>query len=190
MASAFFITEEYLKDNSPASVRSSMDEIYPFAKTAEEVYIQIAIGTRLFDRLVESLQASPKNTTANEIVLLKKIRSCLVWYTIYDALPFLADKVRNIGVVKQISETTTPSDESSVKGLRKECKNKGDFYLQMLQRYLCENSDLFPEYQCSGWNCSELMPNTNISNTSDLAIEKNYEDEIQTYYARKYFNGR
>ncbi len=188
MARAFFISEQYLKDNSPLSGNAEMAEIYPFAKTAEETYVQIAIGTNLFERLIESLTASPQDTTPDEKVLIKKIRSCLVWYTCYDAIPFLSDKIRNIGIVKQGGNNLENSDEASINRLLKKCKDKGDFYLQILQAYLCENSSLFPEYNCNG--CAEISPNTSVSNTSALAIEKNYEDEIQTKFARKYFNGR
>lgn len=190
MARAFFISEKYLKDNSPIPGNQDMDEIYPFAKSAEETYIQEAIGTRLYERLISSLTASPQNTTANEKILMKKIRDVLVWYTVYDAIPFLSIKLRNIGPVKQGGENLTPAEDDPLKRLEKKCKDKGDFYLQMLQKYLCQNGHLFEEYRCSGWGCSELMPNTRVSNTSGLAIEDRYEDKIDTYYARKYFNGR
>lgn len=188
---AFFISEKYLKDNSPLSGNIDIQELYPFAKTAEEIYIQEAIGTRLFDRLAASLEASPKNTTSDEVTLLKKIRSCLVWYTCYDALPFIATKIRNIGVVKQEGPDIKSAEDNSVINLAKKCKDKGDHYLRMLQMYLCENSSLFPEYSCSGWNCSELMPNPNVSTSSDLAFDRNdNSEEIDTKFARKYFNGR
>jgi hypothetical protein len=52
MANAFFISETYLKDNTPLSRNIDMVELYPFAKTAEEVYIQEAIGTNLYDDLI------------------------------------------------------------------------------------------------------------------------------------------
>jgi hypothetical protein len=184
---AFFISERYLKDNYPLSENIDMKEVYPFAKSAEDVYIQEAIGTQLFDRLVESLTASPKNTTANETILLKKIRSCLGWYTCYDALPFLAIKIRNIGIVKQTGDNLASAERDDITYLRKACKDKADHYMTMLQKYLCENSDLFEEYCCANWNCSQLMPNTSVSNSSDLAIDKGDRD-IQTEFVRKWLN--
>lgn len=186
---AFFISDIYLKDNSPLSGNVDIKEIYPFAKTAEEIYIQNAIGTRLFDRLVVSLTATPKTTTANETILLKKIRAALVWFTCYDALPFLSIKIRNIGVVKQTGDNLESAGREDVSYLRKSCKDKADFYLILLQKYLCENSGLFTEYRCSGWNCSELIPNTNVSNSCDLAIDRS-DSDIDTAFARKWLNGQ
>ena len=103
MANAFFISETYLKDNSPLNRNIDMDELYPFAKTAEEIYIQEAIGTALYDDLIAKIIAN--TLSANEIELCKKIRSALVWWTVYDAIPFMATKIRNIGIVEQNGET-------------------------------------------------------------------------------------
>jgi len=55
---AFFISETYLKDNSPLSRNIDMVELYPFAKTAEEIYIQEAIGTALYDDLIAKIIAN------------------------------------------------------------------------------------------------------------------------------------
>jgi hypothetical protein len=188
MATAHFISKTYLVEHSPLSGNIDIKEIYPFARTAEEIYIQEAIGTKLFDRLIESLNASPKNTTANETILLKKIRSALLWFTCYDALPFLDIKVRAVGIVRQGGDNLQSVNREDISYLRKECKNKADFYLTMVQKYLCENSSLFSEYRGGNWGCSELFPNTNVSNSSDLAIDKNDGDDIDTDFARKWLN--
>lgn len=190
MATAHFISETYLKNNSPLSGNIEIGEVYPFARTAEEIYIQETIGTKLFNRLVESLNASPKDTTDNEVTLLKKIRSALVWYTCYDALPFLDIKVRNIGIVRQTGDNITSVTREDISYLRKECKNKGDFYLNMVQKYLCENGSLFEQYRGGTWNCSELFPNMSGSNSSDVAIDRNdNQNDINTDFVRKWLNG-
>lgn len=180
---AFFISETYLKDNSPLSRNIDMVELYPFAKTAEEIYIQEAIGTALYDDLIAKIIAN--TLSANETILCKKIRSALVWLVIYDAIPFISSKIRNIGVVKQNGENLETSDRSDVSYLRKEAKNKADFYMKLLQGYLCENSDLFTEYCCANWDCSKLFPNTNTSSSCDLSFDRTQEVDIK--FLRRYF---
>nr|WP_298660949.1 DUF6712 family protein [uncultured Flavobacterium sp.] len=184
MATAFFISEKYLKDNSPLSGNIDINEVYPFAKSAEETYIQEAIGTSLFNKLIDTLNASPQNPNSDERTLMKKIRSCLVWYTCYDAIPFLATKIRNIGVVKQEGNDLKSASEAEVKDLINKCWGKGEFYKKLLQLYLCDNSSKFPEYNCS--NCSELYPNPYVNNTSDLAIDRNDKDNRNADYYRKW----
>ncbi len=182
MANAFFISETYLKDNSPLNRNIDMDELYPFAKTAEEIYIQEAIGTALYDDLIAKIIAN--TLSANEIELCKKIRSALVWWTVYDAIPFMATKIRNIGIVEQNGENLSNADVSIQARLEDRVRKKALFYMDMLQRYLCENQSLFTEYCCANWNCSQLLPNSNTSNSCDLAFDKN---QVDVKFLRRYF---
>lgn len=186
---AFFISETYLKDNSPLSGNVDIQEIYPYARTAENIYIQEAIGTSLYDDLVAKVIASkaspPVAISANDITLIKKIRDAVLWYTVYDALPFLAIKLRNIGVVKQTGEGHESAARDDVSYLRKECKNKGDFYLKRVQDYLCENEDLYPAYDQG--EDDDLDPNTNSpTGNCDIAFDKNSDDDIDTDFVRKW----
>lgn len=186
MAQAYFINQKYLKDNSPLAANVDIKEIYPFARSVEEVYIQEAIGTQLYNRLVDSLNASPPDTTADETTLLRKIRDCVLWYTCFESLPFLAIKLRNIGVVKQTDANLESASREDVSYLRNLCKGKAEFYMKCLQKYLCENSELFAEYRCNGWNCSDILPTTNVSSSCDLAFDD--EDNIDLKWARKWLS--
>jgi hypothetical protein len=168
---AFFIDETYLKDNSPLSGNVDIAEIYPYAKVCEEIYIQEAIGTSLFNDLAakiildEDLSGYP-----NELILVKKIREAVLWYTVYKALPFISIKVRNIGLVKQTGENLTSADSQDVKDLRHECKINGDFFLKRVQDYLCDFGDLFSAYTCGVDD--ELPPNTDSPTPScDIAFD-------------------
>ena len=189
MASAFFISETYLKDNSPLSGNVDIKELYPFAKTAEDIYIQEAIGTCLYDHLISTLTASPPNYNSDEMELMKKIRAALVWFTCYDALPFIGTKIRNIGVVQQTGENLSSASDLKEAALRKEIKNKADFYLKRLQDYLCANSTLFPQYNCSCSSCANIQPNVNVSNSCDLAFDNDLtNNDINTRFIRKWLN--
>ena len=178
---AFFITDTYLKENSPMSGNVDINELYPYAKTAEDIYIQDAIGTSLYDDLKAKIIAN--TLSANEIILCKKIREAVLWYTVYDALPFLAIKLRNIGVVKQTGEGHESATREDISYLRKECKNKGDFFLERLQKYLCEFGDLFSEYD-NGVD-DDLDPNTDSPTPScDIAFESDITNEYREYYRK------
>lgn len=189
MANAYFISETYLKDNSPLNNAVDMSEIYPFARTAEEIWIQEAIGTCLYDDLIDKVIASkaspPTAISTDDKNLIKKIRKALVWLTIYEALPFISTKIRNIGVVQQNGTNLENADSQTVKDLRKEIKGKADFYMEELQRFLCKNSSLYPEYYCDNWDCTKLFPNTNVSRSLGLSIEK-YES-IDTKILKRWF---
>jgi hypothetical protein len=185
MAYAYFISERYLKDNSPMGDNVDIKDIYPYAKSAEDIYIQEAIGTPLFERLIAGLTASPQNITPNETVLLKLIRSAIVYWTCYDALPFMWMKLRNIGLVKQSGDNLETVSEQEMAYIRKELKNKADFYMKRLQDYLCENSTLFSEYG-GNYSWSDLYPNPDTSSSCDIAFPKepNKYDKIKRFIPR------
>lgn len=183
-ARAFFISEVWLKDNSPLSGNVGIEEIYPFAKTAEDVYIQEVIGTPLFNRLVASLTASPKDTNADETALLKLIRNALMWYTLYDAAPFFWVKMRNIGLVKQGGDNLETLSSSDMEKLRVEFMDKAKFYTKRLVDYLAVNRQKFASYS-GPYTWADLYPNPSVSSNCDLAFDKNCRTNVSVL--RKYF---
>lgn len=186
-ARAFFISETYLKDNSPLTANIDVAEIYPFAKTVEDIYIQEAIGTKLYEDLITKINAdSTLASYPNELVLVRKIRDAVLWLTIYDALPFIATKIRNIGVVQQAGENLTNADKPNEWALRKECKDKGDFYLERVQRYLCSYHSLFPLYRTNIKD--DIYPNVDSPTPNmDIAFDNDLNN-IDTRFARKWLN--
>jgi hypothetical protein len=183
----FFIDETYLKDNSPLSGNIDVKEIYPYAKTVEDMYIQEAIGTSLYNDLITKIQADDDlSGYPNELVLVKKIRDVVLWYTVYEALPFISIKVRNIGVVKQTGENLTSADAKDVDLLQASCKAKGVFYMNRLQGYLCDFGKLFSAYD-KGTN-DDMDPNLSTPSANcDTAFDKNDQLPDDRYY---YVNGR
>lgn len=184
---ALFISETYLKENSPLSAHTEANELYPFMKASEDTHIQEAIGSKLYTRLMEGITASPQNINSDERALLFKVRDALMWYICYDALPFLHIKIRNIGVVKAKDDNLESADRADVSHLTNKCKGKADFYLRIMQRWLCENQLKFPEYTCGCGNHADLQPNRTKVLNCDLAFDNN---EVDTEYLRKYLNGR
>lgn len=182
MDSAFFITERYLKNNSPLGDNIDVKEIYPYAKTCEDIYIQELIGTCLYDRLVESLNASPSDYNSDEETLMKMIRTALVWLICFEATPFIWMKLRPIGLVKQAGENMESVSMAEMNMIRKEQKNKADFYLKRIQDYLCCNGSLFPEYKCTCSRCS-ITPGS-VKPSCDLAFERDYDEEYKNFYKK------
>lgn len=183
-ARAFFITENYLKDNSPLSGNVDIDEIYPYAKVVEQIYIQEAIGTTLYDDLITKINLdNDLSGYPNELVLCRKIRDAVLWYTCFEALPFLAIKLRNIGVVKQTGEGHESATREDVSYLRELCKEKGDFFLKRVQAYLCEFEDLFDAYDTG--TDDELDPNVKAPSTGlDIAFDNDISDRYADFYRK------
>jgi hypothetical protein len=183
---AFFISETYLKNNSPMGENVDIKEIYPYARSAEDVYIQEAIGTALYDRLIAAVSGSPSTLTTDETVLVKKIRSAMVWWTCYDALPFIWVKLRNIGLVKQSGENLETVAMDEMEKIENKLKSRATFYTNRLKDYLCENSNLFAEYNDGCWNCGDLSADGTKKNSTDLFFDRNGKDYEDTKFYKKY----
>jgi hypothetical protein len=166
-----------------------MSEVYPFAKTAEDVYIQGTIGTKLYvylkDVVVASKASPPSSISTNDRTLLEYLRDALLWYTLYDAIPFLGTKIRNIGIVKQNGDNLETADRSDVTYLRNECLNKGQFYLNQVKRYLCEYDSLYSEYKCDSWN---INPNELTADNSGISFDRSTKTNIDYDFIRKWFS--
>lgn len=187
---AYFIDEQYLKDNSPLMKNIDMITLYPHMKTAEDIHIQGAIGTNLYNDLITKIIADPTLAAyPNELVLCKKIRDAMVWLVTTDALPWIGTKTANIGNVQQNGENLQIADQNKESRLQQMAKNNAMHYLKMLQGYLCENQRLFSQYCCSNWDCSKLFPNPNVSNSCDLVFDSNEPSEkiVDIKFLKRYF---
>lgn len=189
MANALFLSLKYLQNNTPINANVDASEIYPYAKTAEDIYIQETIGTKLYDYLKSTVTASkaspPVAIGANDQTLLEHLRDALIWYTVFDALPFLHTKIRNIGVVEQSGDNLQAAGEISYNRLRKEAQNKAVVYMNKVKKYLCEYDSLYSEFKCDSWN---LNPNLLTGTNSGLHFDKETREDTDWNYVKKWFS--
>jgi hypothetical protein len=87
------------------------------------------------------------------------IAPALVYYSLYDILPFFVHRVENIGVVKHSSENTTSIDKADMIYLRGELEVKGDYFKKELIEYLNKNKQLYPLYTGSCNDCNNNKNN-------------------------------
>jgi hypothetical protein len=179
MAQAIFISEQWLKNNTVLPYNLDVKEYYSFLKIAQDTYIRDVLGDSLYDKLSTNLIAA--TLTPDQTKLLEMIRPSLAQYIIYKALPFLRDKIKNIGIVSTADDKQNRSDDKAFDRLRQEILDTAEYYMVRVQKYLCHNKALFPEYNYSN---SDVNPNNTSGYTCDLYIDPLFVDEkfIKTYY--------
>lgn len=173
----FFVSDIWMKKNTPLCKNVDVDDLYPFVNVAQDKYIKDLLGNNFFNHLKAELETNTLN--ANEINLLKLIRPCLAYYICVEALPFLSTKIRNKGVMTATSDTANSVGINELKYLRQECLNQAEYYLKIVQKYLCENSNLFPEYNSD--NNDIVYPSNRLGSTCDLAFETYLKTDIDFY---------
>lgn len=149
MNNTYFIDEDYLKDNTSLTSNIDIALIYPFLKETQEKYFTPILGSKLYNKLIASITALELTSTpipTNEYDLLVKIQPFLAYLVAFEAIPFIAIKIRNKGVLKASGDNLFNAELNEIYWLRTQIKNKAHYYSTLLQAYLCLNGNLFPEY--------------------------------------------
>lgn len=174
----YFISEQYLKDNTTINANVDPQQLTVNIPLAESMYIQNILGSKLFDSLKASFIA--QTLTADEITLVSLIKPALAYRTYEISLPFLHIQTRNKGTVQQSSEYAQQSDLSGMKYLREQIKDFAEFYEAKLVTYLCNYGNLYPDYTTPDANGT--LPDYNTPFDSDLFIPLSGNTDWRKYY--------
>ncbi len=179
MTQSLFVSEKWIKLNTVLPANMDVKELYPFYSITQDKYVRDVFGDELYDHLYDGNKDG--SLTPDEKILLVKVRPMLAWYIIYEAMPFFANKIKNIGVVKTADDKQTNSDRADVKELTQKVQNNAEYYLVRLQNYLKDNKALYPQYK---FNNPDVNPNTTSGYTCDLYIDPKFIDEkwIKKYW--------
>lgn len=143
---ATFIDEAYLQKYTPISGNVDIKLIVPFIITAQDKYAQFVFGTEFYERLMTGI--SSNNLTAKETELLQLSQPAIAWLTLSEAIPFINVQLRNKGLLKGTSDTTTPAEAKEVYDYKDACMNNYQHYMQQVQNWLCisTNTSTFTLY--------------------------------------------
>ena len=154
MSNILFISETYLRDNTPLSQNLDIQDIVPNIDPAQDMYIQPILGTNFYNALLLIYSAQPLN--ANETVLVNHIKPALAYRAAEMSMPFIQYQIKNKGPQTQSGDNSSSVDNPVLSYLRNELKNRAEFYETRLVKYLCANASLFPDYQTN--NGTDITP--------------------------------
>ncbi len=129
------------------------DKMLPHVMTATDIHLQVILGTKLLDKcrqLVKDDELNLPENTDYENLVTNYITPVLVYYTMWDMMPFLTYSIQNGGIFQHQSENSASPDEAQMHMLIKRFKDKGEFYGRRLNDFMCANTTLFPEYHENG----------------------------------------
>lgn len=157
----FFLSTQYLKDNTVVNNNVDNELLEPFIITAQNKYIESILGTALFNDIKTNIQ----NVTIsgdNKTLLDDYIQPCLKEWIVYESLPFLNYKLTNKAIATKSSENSEPSELNEVQYLRNNVKDTAEYMSQRLINYLKQQSNdgKFPLYQNPGNDIDTIRPNS------------------------------
>lgn len=143
MSKPLFISETWLKDNTPISGNIDAKELLPFRIEAQQKYVPQLTGTKLYETLCDAINSETVSSDQTELLTL--IRPALAYYIAADALPFIHWKIKQKAVVSG-SENMQTATLKEVVYLRTELLDKAEFASQRVIDFLKKRSDDFPDY--------------------------------------------
>jgi len=162
MSYVLFISESKLKDSTAINLNVSTDLLLPYVRQAQKLWCETRLGTDLNNKLKDLIVAGTVNLPVNaayKTLLDDYIGDFLQIMAMYHAIPFLRFKVENGNIYSKTSETGTALSTEEAQHLREECKNTGEYYLERMISYICNNSTLFPEFSTN--TGSDVNPDNN-----------------------------
>ena len=163
MAYVLFISEEKLKDSTAINLNVDPNQLYPYVREAQKLYVETALGAKLTQKLKDLITAGTIGNVANaayKTLLDDYVGDMLPGYSLYHALPFLRFKIENGNIYSKTSETGTALTTEEAQSVREEIMNTCSNYRERLIDYICNNMSSIPEYtQNSGADWDELRSN-------------------------------
>ena len=139
------ISATYIKQITGVHANVNDDVLNISTNLAQDLYIQPALGTDLFNKVRTDVTSN--SLTGNYATLVNTyISPALAWFTVYEAAREVNFKIMNKSIASSSSDNSQPVDWQTMQNLREEYRDKAEFYLKRLNDYLCEYSNLFPEY--------------------------------------------
>lgn len=164
-----FISTIYLKENTTIEDNVDDNKLVPFIYKCQDIYLQQILGTTFFEHLKDAI-VNDSLTTYEDNLIRDYIQNMVSEWTLYEALPFISNKITNKSLSQENYEFGTPSTLDDLKYLRNSIRDMAEFYSKRLNKYLCDNSSLFPVYQNP--NSKENLRKNSKSYFSGIYIPK------------------
>lgn len=158
MAFGLFITRNDIIKNTPLGGAIDADALLPFVRTAQEKYLLNLLGTVLYNKIQDDIEASTAFSGIYQTLVADYIKPTLIWYSCVEYIPFSAITFKSNGAVKHISEQSVSPGKNEVDYLLSKALDNASYYATRLQDYLLAYSSQIPEYLQSVGNSTQIYP--------------------------------
>lgn len=145
------INEAYFKAYCPIPMNYNLEEIVPYFTIAEKLWVLPVLGTPLYNELME--QVNTNEVTELNSTLLLKIYPYLAIAVCYEALPFIAYHMSEVGITKGKSENSDSVSINDVNYISRTLRTQLELLKKYLKKFLDDNEELYPLYYGNGEKC-------------------------------------
>ena len=158
MAFGLFITRNDIIKNTPLGGAIDADALLPFVRTAQEKYLLNLLGTVLYNKLQDDIEAGDSFSGIYQTLVQDYVKPTLIWYSCVEYIQFSAISFKSNGAVKHISETSVSPGKNEVDYLLSKALDNAGYYSTRLQDFLLAKSSQIPEYLQSVGDTTQIYP--------------------------------
>ena len=158
MAFGLLITRNDIIKNTPLGGAIDADALLPFVRTAQEKYILNLLGTVLYNKLQDDIEAQVPFTGIYNQLVNDYVKSTLIWYSCVEYIPFSSVQFKSNGSIKQQSETGISPSKTETDYLLNKALDNASYYATRLQDFLVAYSNQIPQYLESVGNSTQIYP--------------------------------
>jgi hypothetical protein len=145
MATIYFVSETWLKDNTPVHKNCDINDVVINIKPAGDMYVKPLIGSYFYNDLLTKF--NNQTASANELTLIEDyIKPSMAWKAASESVLTLSYQLKSKGVQVQSGDYSSNAEDKTIMFLVHHYADKGLYYLNKLSEYLNDNKDLYSNY--------------------------------------------
>ena len=152
----YFITETYLKTNTPITANVDVNNVTPYLATQAALRIQPILGTTFYNDLLTKYNAQTLDPDEENLVAF--IQPIIAWRAAEDAVFGLSLQLKNKGIQTQFGDNSSAVDRGTIAFSMEHYAQKAAFFEQRLIRFLLKNKALNPVFTSSTNQDTDLRP--------------------------------
>lgn len=160
----YFITENYLKTNTPITKNVDVNDVVPYIKPASDMRVQFLLGSYFYDYLLGVYNA--QTASADETTLIEKIQPVVAWRAAEQAAFGLSYQLKNKGIQMQSGEYSQNVSQGEVAFVMEHYSQMAAFYEERVRKYLIDEKDLFPQFTSTLNKDSDIKPPNDCEDNS------------------------
>lgn len=144
------ISEEYIREFTDINDNLDSKLLNNGVWEAQQIYLQRLLGTSLYDRILNDIDAS--TLTGNyQTLVVDFIQPFLLYASYWECLDAIYTRPRNNGLLQPTGgENSEKADATQYDRKRQMVTNKMEFFGEKLTNYLIQNESYFPELNDNG----------------------------------------
>jgi len=145
----YFVTEQYIKLNTPITDNVDQNELNPLIQVAADTFVRSILGTYFYNDLLNKYNAQTLDTppaTGEVLIVQSYIQPAVAWRTCAEAVMTTAFQLKNKGPQTQSGDFSAAAEKSAVNQLFHHYRDRADFYDNRLLQYLIDNGSTYPAF--------------------------------------------